>query len=196
VDSGVGVGKYNSLALDSNGNPHIAYAEGGSSSGSLKYAKKWLGSWGTPQTVDTTGGLIQHISLALDANDRPHIAYFDTAFQFFIHHTYWTSQPGQGSYWALEFFVADQGNGACCQDISLALDANATPHISYYDAVNNRLQYVTKSGAAQVIETPDPWAVWFGIDHGRYSSITLDANGKPRISYYVTGASLRYVKGS
>ncbi|MFZ7137021.1 MAG: hypothetical protein ACOWW1_01170 [archaeon] len=63
---------YSSLALDSNGNPHVAYITGDK----LKYATKNDQNW-TIQTV-TTDKLPDdnpRFSLALDSNDTPYIMY-------------------------------------------------------------------------------------------------------------------------
>ncbi|MEO0123476.1 MAG: hypothetical protein ABIL69_05665, partial [candidate division WOR-3 bacterium] len=68
------VGRYSSIALDANGNPHISYYD--STNGDLKYAKKTGSSW-TMETIDTTGTVGLYTSIALDANGNPHISYYD-----------------------------------------------------------------------------------------------------------------------
>src|SRR4030042_4194391 len=59
-----------SLALDSNGYPHISYTTGGLRS--LHYAH-WTGTAWVKETVDDVPALAT--SLALDSNNRPHISY-------------------------------------------------------------------------------------------------------------------------
>ena len=70
VDGTNQVQSYNSLALDSNDNPHISYH-----TNCLKYAhhdgEKWY-----IMTVDS-GTVGMYNSLALDSNDNPHISYHD-----------------------------------------------------------------------------------------------------------------------
>ncbi len=74
VDS-IGYGQgYTSIALDTNGYPHISYYNGGY--GELKYAK-WTGSGWNIETVDSDGYLSDYTSIALDTNDYPHISYYD-----------------------------------------------------------------------------------------------------------------------
>lgn len=104
-------GHFNSLALDSDGNPRIAYYLMG---GALEYA--WDGSAWLTQTVDGDGGL--WISLALDAAGNPSIGYSDN---FVVNYArldggIWTSQSVMGF---------DLGGS-----VSLAMDSAGNPHIS------------------------------------------------------------------
>jgi hypothetical protein len=81
VDTSGHVGRYTSIALDSNGYPHISYAD--ETSYNLKYVH-WIGSsWdgldslAGPDAVDTTGHVGRYTSIALDSNGYPHISYAD-----------------------------------------------------------------------------------------------------------------------
>src|SRR4030042_261883 len=80
-----------SLALDSNGYPHISYTTGGLRS--LHYAR-WTGTAWAIETVDDT--YVISNSLALDSNDRPHISYA-TGGTGSLHYARWT-----GTGWAKE----------------------------------------------------------------------------------------------
>jgi hypothetical protein len=64
---------YSSLALDSSGNPHVAYITGDE----LKYASQNGSNW-TIQTVTLDNNLIGiiHLSLALDSSNTPYIMYY------------------------------------------------------------------------------------------------------------------------
>jgi len=67
-------GVFSSLALDSSGNPHVAYITGDK----LKYASQNGSNW-TIQTVTVDSnlpGINMHLSLALDSNDTPYIMYY------------------------------------------------------------------------------------------------------------------------
>jgi len=75
VDSDGNVGVFTSIALDTNGYPHISYLE--VSNGDLKYAK-WNGSEWSIETVDSDGDVGRSTSIALDTNDYPHISYYDS----------------------------------------------------------------------------------------------------------------------
>lgn len=75
VDSGGNVGEDLSLALNSEGNPRIAYHD--HTKGCLKYASKDGGSW-TVEAVDCTAVVTgTFASLALDAYGNPRVAYYD-----------------------------------------------------------------------------------------------------------------------
>lgn len=63
VDSTGSVGRYNSLALDSSGNPHISYYD--EINQDLKYAL-WNGSSWEIDTVDFSGDVGTYTSIAID----------------------------------------------------------------------------------------------------------------------------------
>ena len=66
-------GSITSIALDSNGYPHISY----STNSDLKYAK-WTGTAWSKTTADSSGRVGEYISIALDSNGYPHISYYDS----------------------------------------------------------------------------------------------------------------------
>ena len=115
-------GEGQSIALDSNGNPHIAFNSGGN----LKYTYKEGDSWFT-ENVDS--GVIGQTSIALDSNGNPHIAYRSV---LVVKYAYkdrdgWHIEPVSG--------------GCCC---SIALDSNDNPHISYLSLATRQIVYTTK----------------------------------------------------
>jgi hypothetical protein len=72
VDSTTKEGNGNSIALDSENNPHISCSY--STNYVLKYAE-WRGSTWNTQTLNSTA-VWTYTSICLDANDNPHISYF------------------------------------------------------------------------------------------------------------------------
>jgi hypothetical protein len=71
VPNGIGV-----LALDSSGNPHVAYTDGQT----LKYASSTGSNWNFQNVStfsETQYGIPYRLSLAIDANDKPFILFVD-----------------------------------------------------------------------------------------------------------------------
>ena len=165
VDSEGKVGGYNSLALGSDGYPHISYQD--SYNSDLKYAYQDTSGWHF-QTVDSEGG--RYTSLALDENGYPHISYFDS-YNDDLKYAY-----RDASGWHIQTV---DGEGDVGYHTSLALDGSGYPHISYYDNINYDLKYAYRDASGWHIQTVDS-----GRDVGMYSSLVLDGDGYPHISYY------------
>ncbi len=178
IDSVGNIGKYNSLSLDSNDNPHISYHD--MTIYDLKYAR-WNGSAWVAEVVDSAGDVGRYTSVAIDSSDNPHISYHDY-YNRNLKYAKWT-----GSSWAIETldYVGDVGGTT-----SLALDSTDSPHISYDDGVNEDLKYARWTGTAWDIQTVDSDGVV-----GGFNSLALDSNDNPHISYYDhTNKKLRYAK--
>ena len=73
IDDGFEAGGYPSLALDSNGNPRVAYFDG--NGGDLKYASFISGAWQV-EKVDTAGSVGLYPSLVMSRNDGAMIGYY------------------------------------------------------------------------------------------------------------------------
>ncbi|RCV63531.1 CASH domain-dontaining protein [Methanophagales archaeon] len=169
---------YTSLALNSNGYPHISYYNGGY--GELMYSK-WTGSEWEIETVDSDGRLCDYTSLALDTNDYLHISYYDSTNEN-LKYAKWA-----GSEWEIETVDPTRYVG---KYTSLALDTNDYPHISYFHDIHGELMYAKWTGSAWDIETVDSNGYV-----GEYTSIALDTNDCPHISYYdYINQSLKYAK--
>jgi hypothetical protein len=174
-------GSGGSIALDSYGNPHIAYAlwsfENDSTSTSLNYAV-WTGTNWAIQTVDPSGssGL-----LALDSMDRPHIIYtvgYDLKYAV-LNGKNWDIQTIDSSGMWIRY--------------SMALDSNGNPHVvystfNYYkNYVNNSetedIKYAVLDGANWAIQTIDSVNVTVG---NISPSIALDSSNNPHMIYLET----------
>ena len=141
--------------------------------------------WQPPVTVDTGG---RWSSLVLDKAGIPHISYYywetehNSAFKYAYQDAGWNSTTPDEA----------PGVGLFC---SLVLDKAGIPHISYYDEPNGALKYVCQnsSGDWQPPMTVDTGGVTEG-GAGSWSSLALDRDGHPCISYYGdTHGALKYV---
>jgi len=181
------VGEYSSVALNASGNPSISYHD--KTNGNLMYAS-WNGSTWVITTVDASKKDVDsHSSWG------------------------WGRGGGWGWGWGCDAYYTKycHGTGSVGEYTSLAFDNSGNPRISYYDESNKDLKYAAWDGTQWVITTVDgnnykkgtqKGCNWDG-DHGRYqsdtinvgkySSLVLDSNGNPRISYYdETNEDLKY----
>jgi len=177
VDSQGDVGSECSIALDSNGFPHISYFD--QSWSQLEYAYYNGNQW-VKDTVDNGAGY--STSIELDSNDHPHISYCDPidAADAQLKYAY-----HDGTQWNLEIVDSEPRVGWYT---SLELDSGGRPHISYHDKDKNDLKYAYYNGAAwvnQTVDTPDTVGV--------QSSMKLNSTEKPHIAHWdYTNGDLRH----
>jgi hypothetical protein len=176
VDSTYNVGRYTSLALDSSGNPHIAYYDYTTDPDhrDLKYAK-WNGSSWDIATVDTTGYAGSGgIALDLDSSNYPHIAYYDGQNND-LKYAEWT-----GSIWNKQTI---ESTGLIGDNLSMLLDSSGNAHISCRDWTNYtsgyyELKYFKWNGSILDMDVVDSSG-----KVGGSTSIALDSSNRPHISY-------------
>jgi uncharacterized repeat protein (TIGR01451 family) len=126
-----------------------------------------------------------YTSLALDANGYPVISYYDIS-NGDLKVTHCNDPDCIGND---ESIVTVDGVGVNVgQYTSLALDTNGYPVISYYDADNDdlKLAHCTDANctAANIVTVDDGGPLPLNDNVGQYTSLALDANGYPVISYY------------
>jgi hypothetical protein len=173
-----GVGKYSSIALDSHNYPYISYYD--EVNQHLKQAH-WNGSQWVIETVDSSDKTGKYSSIAIDDNDHPRISYLNDKKNALYYASY------NGSSWSkTEIDSGDAGGYS-----SIAIDDNNQAHISYYfyDEVDQAgyLKYATKASGSwetSVVDAEKDSAGNYTGDRGGYTSIALDSNNRPRISYY------------
>ncbi|MCW4029332.1 MAG: hypothetical protein NWE92_06770 [Candidatus Bathyarchaeota archaeon] len=166
-----------SIALNSTGNPCIAYCGGATD---LKYAKQANPVW-TTKIVDSAGSTGIFASLAFDNSDKPHIAYMDFTNKDLKYAKF------TGSSWATETV---DSTGEVGRFVSLALTNNGNPCIAYCDTTQNDLKYATWTGTEWNIQVVDTNAY-------SYADLVLDSQGNPCIAYLgASSAELKYAKWS
>lgn len=185
VDTGISPDELDgstSIAVDSQGFPHIAYStEHGNPGDTIRYAY-WDGAvWQKTDVVDNGWSLI-FCSLALDSSEYPHICWcHDTGNA--LKYAYW-----DGINWQITSVEESMCTGYCS---SIALDSSYYPHISYIDAWNGLLKYACWDGIDwEIVSVDSPGYYGFeGID----TSIAIDSLDLPHIAYtYWNTDDLRY----
>lgn len=181
VDDSGAVGRHSSIALDSTGNPHIAYRN--MSNNELEYASFDGVAW-NHQAVGS-GEVGWFPSLAFDQNDHPQIAYLGNASG--VGSQTPKSADWDGNQWTIGVIEKVFASGG----ISLALDSNGARHVSYQSG--GTLRYAVYTSTMWVTQTVDLKATG-GFDAGLYSSIAMDGSDNPEISYaqYDTNLSLPF----
>ena len=157
------------LVVDSSNNPHLSYRIIGPTN-DIKYAHKDISGW-LSETI-AVGGLPTKIPIDLDENDFPHLIY---PISNHLDYIYWT-----GSMWLTNTVAIAQGGSPAPTSLSLALDSNNIPHISFhdwpeYDPYNGLLKYARWNGTSWITETVTD------AQHG--TSLILDAANNPHIAF-------------
>ena len=162
-----------SLAFDTAGNPAVAY---------LTIRAIWLARFdGTAWTIEDAGpaGFTQKhgVSLAFDRADTPHISYSNS---FLVEYARrvgvdWLAEP-----------LNTQGLRT-----SIALDSSGQPRIANEGFGDPLVSFSRRNGIAD-------WDVQAGIDRGddgtvgTYSSVALDAAGRPSVAYVGSADELKF----
>jgi hypothetical protein len=149
VDQSGGSGKFNSIAVDSAGHPHLAYANVKAETSGLRYAQ-WDGQSWKNEVLEGQGGPypIYSVALALDRNDTPHITYMDLTQRVA---KYATRRDGK---WQLHA-VASFSREAYPDRNGITVDDNGNPYFTYYDASLGVLKLAYKTDNQWITEVVD-----------------------------------------
>jgi hypothetical protein len=179
-----------SLALDGQGHPHVAY--GDYIERSIKY--KWFdGAAWQVETVVDNWSYADLPSFALDGSGRPHLAYFDNSTKNMMYA--WRD----GTSWHSEIAIEDSGGS---QPV-LALDPEGRPHIAFSTRLRrpdtslvfaSRAQPPTVSAGDGATWRPEIVPTLSDPGVGDDVSLVMDAAGRPHIVYtdLTNGLHLEY----
>jgi Mg-chelatase subunit ChlD len=180
VNSTYDVGRDTSIALDSQGYPHISHCQYPRPEHRLKYAK-WTGSSWQNETVYVAGYVSWEADMALDSKDNPHIAYRGEGIRSveYVYHdgNNWIKEivdvtPSPNTYWL----------------IAMSIDNEDNPHVSYHDYGDGDLRYAKRVSGSWNVEIVDSTG-----RVGDKSSIAVDSNNYPHITYIdETNEDLKY----
>lgn len=167
VDNSGNVGQHSSLDLDAGEYPHVSYYE---SETGLRHAA-WDGSSWSYGLVDDSADVGEYCSLAIGGTyDDVLIGYYDASNQSLKLARFYNST------WVSSTVDAGPGVGR-----HAALDARRFPYIAYYNATDDRLEYV--AGTSSGWDFSDSPVNHSG-DGGEYTSLAVDFNLDPHVSYF------------
>lgn len=178
-DLGSSNGVQSSIKLNATGKPVIAYFDFTNTSLKILTCGNANCSAGnTVTTADSNGDVGRYPSLQLDSNGNPAVSYLDAT-----NGKLKVLRCGNALCTAGNTFASVGNGGIVGYFSSLALDGGNNPTVSYWDRTHGDLNILRCSNAfcstGNTITAPDS----IGIV-GQYTSLKLDANGNPVVSYY------------
>src|SRR5665647_615638 len=143
---------YGSLALDSSGNPHVAYTSryGGNETYRLRYGS-WTGSNWSIQTLTESENIPFRVFLALDKNNVTYLMYGYSTTHYTLPESYWKSQTlklaiYKNSNWSTQTVASNLTNYG-----NMVLDSKGLPHFIYQvqnrESWNSTIYYSSWNGS-------------------------------------------------
>ena len=169
----------NCIAFDSNNLPRTSSIDPSNYAGStgVEYAYYDGVSWHVEQIGSTLINFHGGTSLAIDGSDDPHITYYDDITDDLMY------AVKQGATWSIS---AIEAAGDAGRFSSLELNAQDQPRVSYYKHLSGDMgvvRFAEWNGSSWVIETVDTLIRVSLNDARTTTSLELDNQGEPHISY-------------
>ncbi len=168
IDATHGSGKFNSMAMNSQGHPEIAIGNVEYMTLSLRYAR-WNGEAWNVEILDNTVSSKWSVAMVLDKNDSPHIVYTDVQAHMV---KYAAKRAGKWEIQAVDSIVRN----AYPDRNGIAVDAEGNPYVSYYDAGLGVLKVAHRVNGRWVAEVVDQ-------DYAGYTSSMQIANDTIWLTY-------------
>jgi hypothetical protein len=179
VDDTGNVGQYASIAIGIDGLPVISYLD--VTNYDLKVLKcdnQACSDSNTITTVDSTGDVGQYTSIAIGIDGLPVISYYDMT-----NGNLKVVKCGNQACSSGNTINAVDSTGDVGDYTSIAIGIDGLPVISYHDETNYYLK-VVKCGNQACSSGNTITNLDTAADAGRYTSITIGADGLPVISYH------------
>jgi len=177
---------YTSIALDKNDHPTISFYEYFAADGSNLLRLRtvtWNGQYWEVRTIDSDAGSGKFNSIAIDSKGYPHIAYGNVKYENgSLRYAHWN-----GTSWELEIVEGAGKPGTICWSVSLVVDQDDQPHITYTNVSERLVKYAWKKDGKWVTEVVDSL---FREGYPDRNGIALDDHGNPYISYFDAGEGL------
>ena len=173
------VGQYTAITIDNKNAPVVSYYD--ATSGKLKVLHCGNAACNAGNIIaipDTNSSNGVQSSIKLNALGNPVVAYFDftnSSLKFLV--------CGNANCSAANTITTIDSAGDVGRYPSLVIDANGKPVISYLDLTNGKLK-IARCGNATCSGGNTITSIGSNGVAGYFSSLMLDANGNPVVSYY------------
>jgi len=181
---------FNSLALDTNGIPHIVYNKCSPTFRSIVYASRGAAGW-QKETVDSGLSLIYGLSLTFDSDNISHLSYYKKYHSFDAETTYMCYALRETTGWQInniDTIIGYFGDWYWYIRSSIDLDTAGLPGIAY-TAWNTEdslhyLKYAHYNGSSwdtSIVTYDSTWNGPAPSDHSQ--SLQFDSNNRPHIAF-------------
>jgi hypothetical protein len=186
-----------SIAIDSRGNPHVAWFEELPGGREIYYlywdGSEWVDADGAGQesiNISNNSTESDFPKLVLDALDRPHIAWEDGAdnnrqvYYLYWNGSAWVDVTGSG-----QVNIAVTGGPLSSGHPDLALDAAGNPHITWQEGSelttpSSQVYYAEWNGSAWTGAGGGPIAkIYDSPYNGLWTQVKVDSAGRPHVAW-------------
>lgn len=176
-----------SLAVDSFGNPHIAWEE----NEEILYKYREGGAWKTKKNLNISNTSLKSYnpSIDVDSKNNPHIAWSERQSnnKDDIYYTYWNPEADGGNGdWVVKNNINISNNTGDSRQCDLTLDSKDNPHIVWHDDTggNYDIYYIYWNAANNNWSSVEN--ISSNSEDSALASLALDSNDNPHITWQDT----------